>query len=125
MNEEIKIVHLFTENWNDHSELEEKFLKDIEEDNRKELKKEILWSEVIYDMAIWYCITCTESYMKEHHLEELQAGIQYRQFSWLWPKWQPELLGTRYNPLSVDFSVGWEKELQKQKERFNNVSSVD
>ena len=86
MNEEIKIVHLFTENWNDHSKLEEKFLKDIEEDNRQELKKEILWSEVIYDMAIWYCITCTESYMKEHHLEELQAGIQYRQFSWLWPK---------------------------------------
>lgn len=104
----MRIVHLEVDTWNDLPNKNcEEFLTKL--DNR-EFDDKINYSEIWYDMAIIYCITTTEEFMKEHKVEELEVSEVYYQttiFKNYYPQYNPNNLGCCFR----NFYAGYEPEI--------------
>lgn len=98
MNNVDKIVYVKLDTWYDMKDAEQ-YLEELEDGKHD---NEINYSEVWYDMAIIYCITTTESYIKKH--PELTNFIRkqneyfekYDIFRPYYPDYDPDNFGKKY-----------------------------
>ena len=93
----MSIVRLKVDTWNKCPNKDcEIFLNKLE---KGDFDDKINYSEVWYDMATVYCITTTEEFMKEHHIEKLQVSdILYKitVFKNYFPLYNPNNFGCHY-----------------------------
>lgn len=87
-----KIIHIQLNNWTNMKEAN-KYLEELENGKHD---NEINYTAIFYDMAIIYCITTTEEYVKKHNLTNHIIDINHTMLKSYYPEYDDKNFGCKY-----------------------------